>query len=75
MVTLYSTPICPNCYVAKEFFKAHGVSYQERDVTKDRSALERMLANSGQMSVPVIEINNEFIVGYDPSRLKKLLMI
>lgn len=72
-VIVYSTPICPYCVYAKNYFKQAGVEYQDIDVTKDRSKAEEMIRKSGQMGVPVVDINGEILVGFQPEVFKQLL--
>lgn len=72
-ITIYSTPICSFCKQAKEFFRIHNLTYQEKDVMSDHEALHEMLDRSGQMGVPVIDIDGEVIVGFDKRRLIQLL--
>ena len=75
MVNIYTTPTCVYCQMAKEFFKENNVSYQEHDVSSDAKAREEMINKSGQMGVPVIEVNDEIIIGFDKERLMELLDI
>lgn len=72
-VKIFTTPTCSYCKMAKEFFKEHGVTYQEVDVTKDQVALKDMADRSGQMGVPVILIDDDVVVGFDQERLSSLL--
>lgn len=74
-VTIYTTPTCHFCQMSKEFFKANGVQYSEVDVAADATKRQEMIDKSGQMGVPVIEIGNELIVGFDRKRLVELLGI
>ena len=72
-VKVYSTPTCPYCTMAKEYFSSKNVSYQNLDVSTDQTALEEMVKVSGQMGVPVIVINGEVTVGFDKTRIDSLL--
>lgn len=74
-VTIYTTPTCPYCHLAKEFFKEHSVDFTEKDVASDEQAREEMVKKSGFFGVPVIEIDNELIVGFDKEKISKLLKI
>ncbi|MBI3983934.1 NrdH-redoxin [Candidatus Microgenomates bacterium] len=74
-VTIYSTPWCVYCHAAKEFFNEHKVAYQDKDVQADQVALQEMVQKSGQMGVPVIDIDGSLIVGFDRPRLTELLGI
>ena len=75
IVKMYSTEWCHFCKEAKKFFNEHNIKFTEIDVGKDHKAAEEMIEKSGQMGVPVIEINDEIIVGFDRSRIKKALKI
>lgn len=72
-VTIYTTPTCVYCRMTKEFFNANDVTYTEKDVTTDDEAREAMITKSGQMGVPVIDIDGKIIVGFDKGRLSELL--
>lgn len=74
-VKVYSTPSCPWCKKVKEFLKANKISFKDVDVASDQDAARDMVAKSGQMGVPVTEIDGEFVVGYDEEKLKKLLKL
>lgn len=72
-VVIYTTPTCPWCKRAKEYFSQKGISYLEHNVAKDRDKANEMVQKSGQMGVPVITVDGEVIVGFNQSRLDKLL--
>jgi len=75
IVRIYTTTHCPYCKMAKEFFKAHDVKYEEINVEKDAKAAEEMIEKSGQMGVPVIDIDGKIIVGFDRRALEQALKI
>ena len=72
-VRVYSTARCPYCVRAKEFLKANNVEFEDVDVSSDQKAAEEMIQKSGQMGVPVLDINGEIIVGFDQERIKSAL--
>lgn len=74
-VLIYTTPTCVYCREAKAFFQEHGVAYEEKDVSKDQEALERMVRKSEQMGVPVIEIGDQVVVGFNKPQIASLLGI
>lgn len=74
-VKIYSTPNCPFCKKTKEFFKMHKINYVDINVAEDEKSRDEMIEKSGQMSVPVIEIRDEIIVGFDEQELKEKLNI
>ncbi len=74
-VKIYSTPTCVWCHRAKEFFKENKIDFEDINVAADENAAQEMLGKSGQMGVPVIDINGEIIVGFDKQKLKKALKL
>ena len=72
-VTIYSTPTCPWCHKAKEFFKANKVAFTDIDVSTDQKAAQKMVKISGQTGVPVIDANGKILVGFDEGKLKSAL--
>ncbi len=74
-VTIFTTPTCVYCTRAKEFFKKNNIAYQERDVAADQKARQDMITRSGQMGVPVIDVDGKLIIGFDQTRLKEALNI
>jgi glutaredoxin 3 len=74
-VKVYSTPTCPYCVMAKDFLNKHGVDFEDIDVASDRDAATHIIEKSGQMGVPVIEIGNEIIVGFNRDAISKALKI
>lgn len=74
-VKIYSTPTCPYCEMAKKFFTKNEIEYEEVNVAEDHDAAREMMDKSGQMGVPVIDVDGEIIVGFDKSKLSELLNI
>ena len=72
-VTIYTTPTCVYCKMSKEFFKTHNIQYTEKDVAADEVARKEMFERSGQMGVPVIDIDGQMVVGFDQKKLSELL--
>lgn len=74
-VTIYTTPTCVYCKMAKEFFKENDVSFEEKDVAADEQARSEMVEKSGQLGVPLIDIDGNLVVGFDKAKLSELLGI
>ncbi len=72
-VRIYTTPTCPYCAMVKDFFKQNKIKYEEIDVSENEEAAHEMIEKSGQMGVPVIEIDSEIIVGFDKEAIKRAL--
>lgn len=74
-VRLFITQGCAYCFVLKDFLKQRGIEFEEIDVASDKKAREEMIKKSGQMSVPVVEINGEIVKGFDRKKIVELLKI
>ncbi len=74
-VKIYSTPTCPWCLKTKEFLKEHNIEYEEINVAGNKGAADEMIKKSGQMGVPVLDIDGEIIVGYDVEKIKEVLKL
>ena len=74
-VKIYSTPGCPWCQKTKDFLKEHKIKFEDVNVAEDEKAKNEMIEKSGQMGVPVIDIDGIIIVGFDVDEIKKALKI
>ena len=74
-ITVYSTPTCPWCKKAKQFLDTNKVTYNDLNVASDVAARKEMVKKSGQMGVPVLDIDGQIVIGYDETKLKELLKI
>jgi len=72
-VTIYTTPTCHFCHAAKDFFNENKVKFTEYDVARDLAKRQEMVQKSGQMGVPVININDRLVIGFDEEQLRSLL--
>jgi len=74
-IRVFSTQICPYCITLKEFLKEKGVEFEEVDVSQDMEAQKEMVEKTGQMGVPVFNMGDNWVVGFDRERIEKLLDI
>ncbi len=72
-VLVFTTPTCPWCSRAKSFLRESKIPYKEIDVSKDRRAAADLVKRSGQMGVPVIEIDGRIVIGFDQKKISQLL--
>ncbi len=70
---MYSTPTCGYCNIAKDYFDENNVEYEVFDVSVDEKKRQELVDKSGQMGVPVIEIGDEVVIGFDQARIAELL--
>lgn len=73
MIQIYSTPSCPYCHLAKEFFQENNIAFEDFNVAADEKALEEMVNKSGQMGVPVIDIDGEIVGGFNRAEIERIL--
>lgn len=75
MVKVYSTPTCVYCKTLKAYLTKNNIGFEDIDVSKDEQQLQKMIKDSGQMGVPVIDVDGEIIVGFDKEKVDKSLKI
>lgn len=74
-IKVYTTPTCPYCIRLKQFLKENNLVFEDIDVSADRAAADEIVDRTGQMGVPVVDIEGELIVGFDRGRIKQALGI
>jgi len=72
-ITVYSTPSCSYCRLAKDYFRKHRISFRDYNVASDKAKADEMVRKSGQMGVPVLDINGRILVGFNPAEIEKAL--
>jgi len=72
-VQIYTTPTCAYCRMSKEYFKKNNIEYTEHDVMVDADKRQEMIERTGQMGVPVIDIDGQIIIGFDRGKIDKAL--
>lgn len=72
-VTLYTQPDCPPCQIMKMFFKEYDISYQEKNIKKDKTALHELTKKYGSYSTPTVVIDGKAIIGFEIEKIKQEL--
>ena len=72
-IKIYTTSTCFYCKKAKAYFEEHDIEYEEYDVAENLTKRQEMLDISGQMGIPVIDIDGNIIIGFDKNKIKKLI--
>ncbi|MEX2007057.1 MAG: glutaredoxin family protein [Candidatus Saccharimonadales bacterium] len=72
-VTVYSAVWCAYCHMAMEYLKSKGVDYNEVDIDKEPAAVKQIVAKTGQVGVPVIEIGDKVILGFNRPAIDEAL--
>ena len=72
-VIVYSTPACPYCALAKEFLEKNNIPFEDVNVASNPQAKDEMIKKSGQLGVPVIDVDGKIVVGFKEEKLKELL--
>jgi glutaredoxin-like YruB-family protein len=74
-VRLFSTPTCPYCLTLKRFLEENGVEVESIDVSQDETAQKEMVEKTKQTTVPVLDIDGQFVVGFDRKKICGILGI
>ena len=72
-VKVYSTPTCPFCQRVKQYLKDNSVEFEDIDVSADQERVKEMVQKSGQMGVPVVDIEGDIVVGFDKGKIAEKL--
>jgi glutaredoxin 3 len=72
-ITIYSSPTCGFCYMVKDYLKAKGHEFTEKDISVDRDALQFVLEKIGQAVTPIVTIGDRIIVGFDRPKIDAAL--
>jgi glutaredoxin-like YruB-family protein len=73
IVKVYSTPTCPYCEILKQFLKDKGVQFEAIDVSENETAQNYIFEKTGKMAVPITEIDDEIVLGFDKAKIMELL--
>jgi glutaredoxin-like YruB-family protein len=68
-IKVYTTPNCTWCKKLKEWLKKNKLSFQELDISENDNYRDEVIEKSGQMAVPMIDIDGKIIVGFDEKAL------
>ena len=74
-VKVYSTPTCPWCIRAKQFLQENNIVFENIDLSGNENAVDELMRKTGQMGVPVLDIEGQIIIGFDKEKIKQLLEI
>jgi len=72
-VVIYSTPSCPYCAMVKEYLSEKKVAFTDYNVGLDQAKAQEMVKKSGQMGVPVVDINGSIVIGFNKPEINRLL--
>lgn len=72
-IAVYSTPSCSYCRMVKDWLKARNLRFDDYNVAADPRRAEEMVRKSGQMGVPVTDVNGRVIVGFNTAALEQAL--
>lgn len=72
-VIIYSAVWCAYCHMAMEYLKGKGVEFKNIDIDKDKNAAQELFTKTGQAGIPVIEIGDETILGFDRPKIDSAL--
>jgi glutaredoxin 3 len=72
-ITVYTTNSCPYCVMMKNYLKEQGLPYREVNVQQDQVAANKLVATTGQLGVPQTEINGQWVLGFDPEKVMRLV--
>ncbi len=73
-VTVYTSSFCPVCGMVKSFLNSFDITYKEVIVDLNPIARMKVIGETKRLTVPQTNINGEWISGFDPERMLKILI-
>jgi glutaredoxin 3 len=74
-IIVYGTPSCPYCVMLEDYLKKHKVKFKKIDISDDAEAAKHVVELTGELSVPVMEIGNDVVRGFDRKEIAKKLKL
>ncbi len=75
IIKIYSTPACMYCNILKSFLEQNNKKYEDINIAEDKEAAKYIAEKTGQLGVPVSEIDGQFIIGFDQTKIAEILEI
>jgi len=72
-VTVYGAEWCPPCHTAKAYLKSRGVDYEYVNIDQDQARGREVAQKTGWTAIPIIQIGEEYILGFDRPKLDSAL--
>ena len=72
-VIIYSADWCAFCHAAKDYLQKQGIEYEERNVEQKLEYANEAVQKSGQMGIPVLDIDGRIVIGFDRPRIDAAL--
>jgi len=77
-IHLYALSTCPYCRMTKRYLDDHGITYDLTEVDllegdEKQSAIDRVKELSGGTSFPVLVADGEVVVGFNKSKIAKII--
>lgn len=73
MITIYSTKTCAFCYAAMKYLDGLKIPFNVVKVDEIPNGAQVLIDKSGQLGVPVIDVDGEVIIGFNRPHLDLLL--
>ncbi len=74
-IKIYSTPNCPYCKMAKSYLTDLNIPFEDIDVSINQLSAQEMISKSGQLGVPVIDIDGNIVVGFNRQKIAEYLKL
>lgn len=72
-VKIFVAAECPQCDETEKYLKSRSVDFEEIDLTSNKQAAADLAAKTGYSVLPQIQIDGQFIVGFDRQKLDEML--
>ena len=72
-IKVYGTPTCPYCAMTRKFLQDNNIEFEYIDVSAEPEKVREIVEKSGQMGVPVLDIDGRIVTGFDKDAIERAL--
>lgn len=72
-MTVYTTNSCAYCVMVKKYLTAKNVQFTEVNLEDNPEKRQELFERTGAMTVPITEKDGQYVIGWNPSQLAKLI--
>ncbi len=69
MITVYTTTMCAYCQMVKQYLTMKGKEFKVVNLEEDPEKRQELINKTGAMTVPITQVGEEYIIGWNPAKL------
>lgn len=69
MITVFTTNTCAYCKMVKQYLSMKGKEFSVVNLDDDPAMRQTLFEKTGAMTVPITQVDDQYIVGWNPAKL------